>query len=135
MELVRAGEQASIQGRTEYFTGVVWLDRIVQASPPARVRAIRVSFSPGARTAWHSHPLGQTLHVLTGTGLFQTDGARAFIIRPGDTVWISAGEKHWHGAGSTTTMVHLAIQEGGDAGETDWMEHVSDDDYATAASG
>ena len=132
MELVRADEQESVQGRSDYFTGTVWLDRVVQAPAPARVRALRVSFSPGARTAWHTHPLGQTLHVLTGVGRFQTEGAPAVKIHPGDTVWISPGEKHWHGAGPGTTMVHLAIQEGGEAGETAWLEHVSDEDYAAA---
>lgn len=133
MELVRAGDQASMQGHSDYFTGTVWLDRIVQAPAPARVRALRVTFVPGARTAWHTHPLGQTLHVLSGVGLFQTEGDKAVVIRAGDTVWIPPGEKHWHGAGPTTTMVHLAIQEGGEAGETSWMEHVSDADYTAAA--
>ncbi|WP_027133678.1 (R)-mandelonitrile lyase [Geminicoccus roseus] len=134
MELVRAGTQESMPGRSEYFTGTVWLDRIIQAPAPARVRALRVSFMPGARTAWHTHPLGQTLHVLTGTGLFQTEGQPGVVIRPGDTVWIPPGEKHWHGAGPATTVVHLAIQEGGDAGETNWMEKVTDEDYAAVSA-
>jgi quercetin dioxygenase-like cupin family protein len=134
MELMKAGEQASTQGRSDYFTGTVWLDRIVQAPAPARVRALRVTFTPGARTAWHTHPLGQTLHVLYGTGLFQTAGEAGVVIRPGDTLWIPPGEKHWHGATPTTTMVHLAIQEGGEAGETGWLEQVSDGDYAAAVS-
>jgi quercetin dioxygenase-like cupin family protein len=132
MELVRAGSHDSMRGNAAYFTGAVWLDRIVQAPAPARVRALRVSFEPGARTAWHTHPLGQTLHVLTGFGLFQTEGQEAVVIRPGDTVWIPPGEKHWHGAGPKTTMVHLAIQEGGEAGETNWLEQVSETDYQAA---
>jgi quercetin dioxygenase-like cupin family protein len=134
MELMRAGEQESVRGRSDYFTGTVWLDRIVQAPAPARVRALRVSFEPGARTAWHAHPLGQTLHVIAGLGLFQAAGEPAVAIRPGDTIWIPPGEKHWHGAGPRTTMVHIAIQEGGDAGETEWLEQVSEADYAAVSS-
>ncbi len=133
MKLMKAGERPSAQGRSDYFTGNVWQDPIIQAPAPARVRALRVTFAPGARTAWHTHPLGQTLHVLSGTGLFQTAGEPAVVIRPGDTVWIPPGEKHWHGATPATTMVHLAIQEG-EASETGWMEQVSDADYAGAAS-
>jgi len=134
MELVRVGEQASLQGRSDYFSGTVWLDRIVEAPAPARVRVLRVTFVPGARTAWHTHPLGQTLHVLYGTGLFQTEGQPGVVIRPGDTVWIAPGEKHWHGAGPATTMAHLAVQEGGEAGETNWMKKVSDADYAAVSA-
>jgi quercetin dioxygenase-like cupin family protein len=134
MELSRAGSEASMPGNPAYFSGTVWLDRIIQAPAPARVRALRVSFAPGARTAWHTHPLGQTLHVLSGLGLFQTHGAAAVLIRPGDTLWIPPGEKHWHGATPTTTMVHLAIQEGGDAGETGWLEQVDDADYAAVSA-
>ena len=133
MKLVRSGEHDSTRGNPEYFSGTVWVDRIIQAPAPARVRALRVSFEPGARTAWHTHPLGQTLHVLSGCGLFQTDGEPAVAIRPGDTIWIPPGERHWHGAGPRTTMVHLAIQEG-EAEETGWMEKVSDGDYAEAGS-
>ena len=92
MELMRAGTHDSVRGNAAYFTGTVWQDRIAQAPAPARVRALRVSFEPGARTAWHTHPLGQTLHVLTGFGLFQTEGQEAVVIRPGDTVWIPPGE-------------------------------------------
>jgi quercetin dioxygenase-like cupin family protein len=134
MELTSAGSQPSVPGNPDYFSGTVWLDRIVQAPAPARVRALRVSFAPGARTAWHTHPLGQTLHVLSGLGLFQTAGEPAVLIRPGDTLWIQPGEKHWHGATPATTMVHLAIQEGGDAGETAWLEQVSDADYAAVSA-
>ena len=134
MELTAAGSQPSIAGNPDYFTGTVWIDRIIQAPAPARVRALRVSFAPGARTAWHTHPLGQTLHVLSGLGLFQTSGEPAVLIRPGDTLWIPPGEKHWHGAAPATTMVHLAIQEGGEAGETTWLEQVSDADYAAVSA-
>ena len=134
MELHRVGDAPSVRGREDWFTGAVWLDRIVQAPPPARVRAYRVAFGPGARTAWHTHPLGQTLHVVLGLGLVQARGGPARLIRPGDTVWIPPGEEHWHGAVPAATMVHLAIQEAGEDGaEAVWLEQVGDAEYGATA--
>lgn len=135
MELYRGNEAPTTRGRAEWFTGTVWLDRLVQAPAPARVRASRVAFEPGARTAWHTHPLGQTLHVLLGRGLVQAGGGPGRVIRPGDTVWIPPGEEHWHGAAPESSMVHLAIQEADDAGtEADWLDLVTDADYRHAAT-
>lgn len=113
----------------EWFTGKVWQDPIVEAPAPARLRALRVTFAPGARTAWHTHPLGQTLHVVAGVGLIGLRGAAPRLIRPGDTVWIPPGEEHWHGAGPDTMMSHIAMQEALDGQTADWLDHVSDDDY------
>jgi quercetin dioxygenase-like cupin family protein len=110
----------------------VWVDEVVIAEP-ARFKAFRVSFEPGARTAWHTHPLGQALHVLTGVGLVQLQGQPAHTIRPGDTVWIEPGEVHWHGAAPGHTMVHLAMQVADANGvEVTWLAHVSDQEYAAA---
>jgi quercetin dioxygenase-like cupin family protein len=120
------------RGPEEWFTGTVWLDEIVIAAP-ARMKAFRVSFEPGARTAWHTHPLGQALHVLSGVGLVQMQGQPAQTIRPGDTVWIEPGEVHWHGAAPGHTMVHLAIQVADANGvEVTWLAPVSDQEYAAA---
>ena len=116
----------------EWFTGTVWQDPIVEAPAPARLRALRVTFAPGARTAWHTHPLGQTLHVVAGVGLIALRGAAPRLIRPGDTVWISPGEEHWHGATPDTMMTHIAMQEGLEGRTADWLEHVSDNDYTRA---
>ena len=132
MEHYRNGTRATTQASADYFTGTVWMDPIVVAPEPARVRAVRVAFEPGARTAWHTHPLGQTLYVLSGSGRYQTLGEPVQTIRAGDTIWIPPGEKHWHGAGPETSMVHIAIQEALDGSNVDWMEHVSDSDYMTA---
>ncbi len=132
MKIFAAGSRPSVRARDDYFTGAVWQDPIVDAPAPARVRAIRVSFEPGARTNWHTHPLGQTLHVLSGSGFVQRAGEPARAIRPGDTVWIPPGEKHWHGAGPETAMVHLAVQEALDGVTAEWMEKVSDAEYAAA---
>lgn len=130
MQLFPAGSRPTSRATSDYFTGTVWQDPIIEAPEPARVRALRVTFEPGARTAWHTHPLGQTLHVLSGSGLFGLRGQAPQVIRAGDTVWIPPGEEHWHGAGPTTGMVHLAIQEAVDGKAADWLEHVSDADYA-----
>ena len=111
------------------FTGTVWQDPIIQAPDPARVRSAWVRFEPGARTAWHTHPLGQTLIVISGTGWAQRWGGPREEIRPGDVVWFAAGEKHWHGATAATTMTHIAIQEQLDGTAVDWMEHVTDEQY------
>ena len=132
MDFFAAGSRPSLKASAEYFTGTVWQDVIVEAPAPARVRALRVAFEPGARTAWHTHPLGQTLHVLSGTGLFGLRGAAPSVIRAGDSIWIPPGEEHWHGAGPTTGMVHLAIQEAAEGKSADWLEHVSDADYERA---
>lgn len=114
----------------EYFTGGVWIEAIVEAPAPATLQAARVTFEPGARTAWHSHPLGQTLHVVSGTGRIQATGGPVREIRAGDSVWIPPGEKHWHGAGPDTAMCHIAMQERQDGVAAAWMEKVSDEDYA-----
>jgi quercetin dioxygenase-like cupin family protein len=107
----------------------VWLNPIVEAPEPARVRSANVTFMPGARTAWHTHPLGQTLHVLSGVGRFQTEGKPVQVLRPGDSVWIPPGEKHWHGAAPDHSMTHLAVHEALNGSHIDWLEHVSDEDY------
>jgi quercetin dioxygenase-like cupin family protein len=130
MEIVHSAAKASRKGPAEYFTGTVWVDEIVRAAEPSRVRLFRVSFEPGARTAWHTHPVGQVLHVLTGTGLVQREGEPVRAIHPGDTVFFAPGERHWHGAAPHNTMVHLALQES-DANGVDvtWLEQVSDAAY------
>jgi quercetin dioxygenase-like cupin family protein len=132
MEILRA-DRPSRRVNADWFTGVVWQDPIVEAPAPARVRAVRVSFEPGARTNWHTHPLGQTLHVLSGVGRVQLLGQPVRTIRPGDTVWIAPGEKHWHGAAPDQGMVHLAVHEADETGaHVEWLEPVSDADYAAA---
>jgi quercetin dioxygenase-like cupin family protein len=127
MEIRRSGSQPSGRGQTEYFTGNVRIDPLNQATEPARVGCAYVTFEPGARTAWHSHPLGQTLIVTAGCGRVQLWGGPIEEIRPGDVVWIAPGEKHWHGAAPTTAMTHIAIQEYLDGKAADWMEKVSDE--------
>lgn len=129
MKLMRAGSRPSNKANPDWFTGTVWMDPIIDAPEPARVNALRVSFEPAARTAWHTHPLGQTLHVLSGVGRVGLRGQAPQQIGAGDSVWIPPGEEHWHGAAPTTGMVHLAIQEKeGDSAAT-WLEQVSDADY------
>jgi quercetin dioxygenase-like cupin family protein len=129
MEIKRSGSQASGKGPAEWFTGAVRMDPLFQAPEPARVQGASVTFEPGARTAWHTHPLGQTLIVTAGCGRAQRWGGAIEEIRPGDVVWFASGEKHWHGAGATTGMTHIAIQEKLDGKVTEWMEHVSDEQY------
>ncbi|MEO6062555.1 MAG: cupin domain-containing protein [Thermoflexales bacterium] len=129
MEIKRSGSQASGKGATEYFTGNVRIDPLNQAPEPARVGCAWVTFEPRARTAWHSHPLGQTLVVTAGCGHAQRWGGPVEVIRPGDVVWVSPGEKHWHGAAPTTGMTHIAIHEYRDGKAADWMEQVSDEQY------
>ncbi len=129
MDIHPAGSKPTRRGPAEWFTGTVWQDPIIDAPAPARVRANRVSFEPGARTAWHTHPLGQTLHVLSGVGRVQKLGEPVREIKAGDTVWIPPGEKHWHGAAPTTGLVHLALQEALDGSAVTWMEKVQDADY------
>ena len=133
MELHRVDEAPTRRGSAEWFTGTVWMDPIVETPAPARVRAYRVTFEPGSRTAWHTHPLGQTLHVLCGVGRAQNRGGPVQTIRPGDTVWFAPGEEHWHGAAPGTGMVHIAMQEADDTGRhVGWLEQVSDTDYGAA---
>jgi quercetin dioxygenase-like cupin family protein len=130
MEITRNGSQQSIQGPADWFTGTVRIDPLfLQANDPSRVTGASVTFEPGARTAWHSHPLGQTLIVTAGCGRVQREGGPIEEIRPGDVVWFPPGEKHWHGASSTTSMTHIAIQEELDGTTADWMEKVSDTQY------
>lgn len=130
MEIFRSETRTSRLANPEYFTGRVWQEPVVEAEAPARLRALRVTFEPGARTAWHTHPVGQTLHVLSGTGLVARRGEAPQTIRAGDTVWIPPNEEHWHGATPQTQMCHLAMQEADEAGRVaDWLEHVLDDDY------
>jgi len=129
MEIKRCGSQPSNKGPVEYFTGTVRIDPLFQANAPARAFGASVTFEPGARTAWHSHPLGQTLIVTAGCGLAQRWGGPIEQIRPGVVIWFAPGEKHWHGATNTTAMTHIAIQEQLDGKMVDWMEKVSDDQY------
>ena len=129
MEIKRNGSQASGKGPADWFTGAVRLDQPFAGTEPARVNGAVVTFEPGARTAWHTHPLGQTLVVTAGLGWVQKEGGDREEIRPGDVVWFSPGEKHWHGATATTAMTHIAIQERLDGKAVDWMEHVTDAQY------
>lgn len=129
MDIKRVGSQPPRKGPAEWFTGAVRVDPLNQAPPPARVACASVTFEPGARTAWHTHPLGQTLIVTAGCGWTQRWGGPVEEIRPGDVVWIPAGEKHWHGATATTAMTHIAIQEQLDGTTVEWLEHVSDEQY------
>jgi quercetin dioxygenase-like cupin family protein len=129
MEIKRAGSQPSGKGPSDYFTGTVRVDPLFSAPDPARVSGASVTFEPGARTAWHTHPLGQTLIVMSGCGRVQREGGPVEGIRPGDVVWFSPGEKHWHGAAPTTAMTHIAIAERLDGKVVDWMEKVTDEQY------
>lgn len=130
MELHRAGSRPTRIASADYFTGKVLQDPILHAvSPPSRVLAASVAFEPGARTAWHTHPLGQTLYVISGVGRFQTKGGPIVEIRPGDVVWIPPGEKHWHGASPNNAMTHVAVHESLDGNHITWMEHVTDEEY------
>jgi len=129
MDIKRAGSQASTTGSPEYFTGRVRIEPIISAADPARVAAANVTFEPGARTTWHTHPLGQTIIVTTGVGRAQREGGPVEEIRPGDIVWFEPGEKHWHGAGPETAMTHIAIQEKLNGSPVDWLEPVTDADY------
>ena len=134
MDINRAGSQPSNKGPTDWFTGTVRVDPLFQAPTPARVGAAKVTFEPGARTAWHTHPLGQTLIVTDGLGLVQRDGGPIEEIRPGDIVWFPPGERHWHGASPTNAMTHIAVQESLNGKAVDWMEHVTDEQYRRQAS-
>ncbi|MGU3541102.1 (R)-mandelonitrile lyase [Methylobacterium sp. A54F] len=129
MDIRRSGSQPSGKGPAEWFTGAVRIDPLFGPPDPARVAGAHVTFEPGARTAWHTHPLGQTLLVTAGLGWVQREGGAVAEIRPGDVVWFEPGERHWHGATATTGMSHIAIQEKLDGRAVDWMEHVTDAQY------
>jgi quercetin dioxygenase-like cupin family protein len=129
MEIKRAGSQLPIQGPSDWFTGTVRIDPLFPATDPARAAGNSVTFEPGARTAWHTHPLGQTLIVTAGAGRVQRAGGPIEEIRLGDVVWFPPGEKHWHGASPTTAMTHIAIQEHLNGKPVDWLEKVSDEQY------
>ena len=129
MDIKRSGSRPSGKGPADYFTGSVRVDPLIEAKEPARVRGAHVTFEPGARTAWHTHPLGQTLIVTSGLGWVQRQSGHVEEIRPGDVVWFEPGEKHWHGATATTGMSHIAIQEALNGSAVAWMEKVSDEDY------
>ncbi len=129
MDIRRSGSQPSGKGPADWFTGTVRIDPLHSAPDPARVAMALITFEPGARTAWHTHPLGQTLIVMSGSGLVQRHGGPIEVIHPGDVVWFAPGEKHWHGAAPTTAMSHIAIQERLDGKAVDWLEHVTDAQY------
>lgn len=129
MNITRNGSQPSQLAPTEYFTGTVRMDASFQATAPARVGGVTVTFEPGARTAWHTHPLGQTLLIISGLGRAQREGGPIEELQPGDVVWFEPGEKHWHGASPTRAMTHIAIAEELDGKRVDWLEKVSDVDY------
>ena len=140
MKIKRAGSQSSSIGSSDWFTGTVRIDPLFEASDlstaslrPARALGASVTFEPGARTAWHTHPLGQTLIVTSGFGWAQREGGPIEEIRPGDVIWFAPGEKHWHGATPTTAMTHIAIQEALNGKPVDWMEHVNDEQYQRIA--
>jgi quercetin dioxygenase-like cupin family protein len=129
MEIKKIGNQPSSRGPSDWFTGSVRIDPLFQSPAPARVAGANVTFEPGARTAWHTHPLGQTLIVTFGCGRVQREGGPIEEIHPGDVVWFSPGERHWHGASPRTAMTHIAIQEQLDGKAVDWMQKVSDEQY------
>jgi quercetin dioxygenase-like cupin family protein len=130
MDIKRNGTQSSVEGPSDWFTGTVRIDPLFQANDPARTTGASVTLEPGARTAWHTHPLGQTLIVTAGFGRVRREGGPIEEIRPGDVVWFPPGEKHWHGASPTTSMTHIAIQEELDGKAVDWLEQVSDEQYS-----
>ena len=135
MEIIKLGSRPTTQASSDWFSGVVWQDPIIEASEPARVRALKVGFEPGARTAWHTHPLGQTLYVLSGKGLIGLRKQKPDVINAGDTIWIPPGEEHWHGATSVNRMTHIAIQEALNGQVADWLEKVTDEDYLINSNG
>jgi len=134
MDIRRSGTQPSGKGPAECFTGAVRIDPLFQSPAPARTLGVSVTFEPGARTAWHTHPLGQTLIVTAGCGLIQSRGGPIQKIRPGDVVWCPPGEKHWHGATASTAMTHIALVERLDGKAVDWMEKVTDEEYHAGSS-
>lgn len=134
MDIKRAGSTPSVRGPADWFTGTVRIDPLFDVAAPSRAAGGAVTFEPGARTAWHTHPLGQTLIVLSGRGLVQREGGPVEEIRPGDVVRFEPGEKHWHGASPGTAMQHIAIQEAVDGRAVEWLEHVTDEEYHDADS-
>ena len=130
MKIHPAGSRPTRRAPSEHFTGTVWQDPIIAAEAPARIVAARVTFEPGARTNWHTHPLGQTLYVISGIGRFQAKGGPVQEIRPGDVVWIPPGEKHWHGGTPTSGMTHIAMQESLEGNYSNWMEPVTEAEYS-----
>jgi quercetin dioxygenase-like cupin family protein len=135
MKITRSGSQPSGKGPADWFTGTVRIDPLFPAKTPARAAGNTVTFEPSARTAWHTHPLGQVLIVTAGLGLAQHEGGPVEEIRSGDVIWFEPGEKHWHGASPTTAMTHIAIQEALDGKAVEWMEHVTDDEYQGGPNG
>ncbi len=135
MKVFEAGSRPTRRAPKEYFTGAVLQDPIIEAPEPARLRSSRVTFEPAARTAWHTHPFGQTLYILAGVGRVQVWGGPIREVRAGDVVWFDPGVKHWHGAAPTVSMVHIAMQEAKDGKYVDWQEHVSDEQYGAAVGG
>jgi quercetin dioxygenase-like cupin family protein len=135
MKIHPAGSRPTRRAPSEHFTGTVWQDPIIAAEAPARIVAARVTFEPGARTNWHTHPLGQTLYVISGIGRFQTKGGTVQEIRPGDVVWIPPSEKHWHGGSPTSGMTHIAMQESLEGNYSNWMEPVTDAEYSAKVGG
>lgn len=132
MKIIGASERITRKGPDDWFTGTVWIDEIAIGEEPSRVRFVRVNFEPGARTAWHTHPLGQVLYVVSGIGLVQVEGGPVRRMHPGDTVIVAPNERHWHGASHANTMVHLALQEANAEGaQVHWLEKVTDDEYAS----
>jgi quercetin dioxygenase-like cupin family protein len=129
MDIKRSGSEPSTKGPADWFTGSVRVDPLFRPQEPSRTSGAYVTFEPGARTAWHTHPLGQTLIITAGFGWVQREGGPVEEVRPGDVVWFPPGEKHWHGATSTTAMTHMAITETLEGKNVDWMEKVSDDQY------
>lgn len=129
MKHIAAGSRPTRRAPADWFTGTVWQDPIIEAEAPARLIAVTVRFEPGARTAWHTHPLGQTLHVVSGFGRARQEGGPLVELRPGDTLWIPPGVRHWHGAGPETAMTHIAMQEALDGKAVDWEAHVTDEEY------
>lgn len=129
MDIIRNGSRPSGRGPADWFTGQVRIDPLLQVEAPARVAGAHVTFEPGARTAWHTHPLGQSLIVTSGVGRVQREGGPIEEIRAGDIVWFPPGERHWHGASPTVAMSHIAIQEALDGKAVDWLEHVTDEQY------
>jgi quercetin dioxygenase-like cupin family protein len=134
MDIHLAGSRPTRRAPKEYFTGSVWQDPIIEAAAPARIVSTRVAFEPGSRTNWHSHPLGQTLYVISGVGRVQSFGGPVRAIRPGDVVWIPPGEKHWHGGSPANGMVHIAMQESLDGSYATWMEPVTELEYSAPVS-
>jgi quercetin dioxygenase-like cupin family protein len=131
MKIIRSGARPSASGPADWFAGTVRIDPLFAAAEPSRAAGNAVTFEPGARTAWHTHPLGQTLIVTFGRGWVQREGGPVEEIRPGDVIWFEPGEKHWHGATATTAMQHIAVQESLDGTAVSWLEHVSDEQYAS----